>query len=99
MPDLTLDKWEYNGSTTLKSGRHSGKDADAWVWVLREDLGYGEYVNVYTFYVDKVRCSMIHACLLLDISLHLFSSCAHFVSLTLLSMYVCPDLTCSFLHM
>jgi hypothetical protein len=54
LPDLTEDRWQYNGSTFLEQGRHHGVPAEAWVWRVTNDEGYGEYHNVYTFYVDKV---------------------------------------------
>ncbi|CAL8460756.1 g287 [Coccomyxa elongata] len=53
LPDLTESRWLYNGSTLLQEGRHANKTADAWVWRVTNDEGYGEYHNTYTFYVDK----------------------------------------------
>ena len=35
---------------------HAGKDADAYIWVVTEDYGYGRVVASYTFFVDQVRC-------------------------------------------
>lgn len=55
LPDLSVDKWQYNGTDTLSFGRHKGLDAYRWVWTVKDDLGYGEYINTYTFYVSKVE--------------------------------------------
>jgi len=55
LPDLTEDRWSYNGTAAIESGRHKGRSADSWIWKLKNKSDYGEYDNTYTFYVDKVR--------------------------------------------
>ena len=54
LPDLTEDRWSYNGTAAIESGRHKGKSADSWIWKLKNKSDYGEYDNTYTFFVDKV---------------------------------------------
>ena len=54
LPDLTEERWLYNGTAALEAGRHKGKSAHMWVWKLRNKSDYGEYDNTYTFYVDEV---------------------------------------------
>ena len=55
MPDLTQARWDFNGTVMLSEGRHAGIHANVWVWRLIDSYGYGEYHNVYSFLVDKVR--------------------------------------------
>ena len=60
LPDLREDRWRYNGSATLESGRHRGKAAHAWVWRVTNDEGYGAYHNTYTFYAAEARPCIIY---------------------------------------
>ncbi len=54
LPDLTEERWLYNGTAALEAGRHKGRSAHTWVWKLRNKSDYGEYDNTYTFYIDEV---------------------------------------------
>lgn len=54
LPDLLDGHWAYNGSQRLASGLHAGTDADAYVWLVTEDYGYGKVIASYTFFIDQV---------------------------------------------
>lgn len=54
LPDITEDRWSYNGTAAVEGGRHKGKSAHTWVWKLKNKSDYGEYDNTYTFFTDKV---------------------------------------------
>ena len=54
LPDITEDRWSYNGTAAVEGGRHKGQSAHTWVWKLKNKSDYGEYDNTYTFYADKV---------------------------------------------
>lgn len=60
LPDLTEERWAYNGTVAFEAGRHKGKSAHSWVWELTNKASYGQYDNTYTFYVDEV-CFRIYA--------------------------------------
>ena len=79
LPDLTEERWLYNGTLSPESGRHKGKAAHAWVWRVTNDEGYSEYHNVYTFYVDKVDPPLFS-------SIHLHDSYSYLAALVYLMM-------------
>ena len=60
LPDLTEERWLYNGTAALDAGRHKGRSAHMWVWKLRNKSDYGEYDNTYTFFVDEVSLPIAH---------------------------------------
>ncbi len=55
LPEISGERWAFNGSTVVANGRHAGRKADVWVWRVDDDQGYGTYHNVYTFFVSQVR--------------------------------------------
>ena len=58
LPNLADGHWTFNGTAKLGDGLHAGKDADAYVWVVTEDYGYGKVVASYTFFVDQVSANL-----------------------------------------
>ena len=62
LPDITEDRWSYNGTAEIEGGRHKGKSAHTWVWKLRNKSDYGEYDNIYTIYIKEVCSGGLSAC-------------------------------------
>ena len=54
LPDLRDAKWQPRGLQQVPGGLHAGVTADAFVWALTEDQGYGQVHANYTFYVSRV---------------------------------------------
>lgn len=49
LPDLSEDRWSYNGTATVH-----GQEANSWVAYDKKQMGYGEIVSTYTMYVSQV---------------------------------------------
>ena len=54
LPDLRESRWQKNASATIEDGRHKGKEALAWSWIIDDDMGYGDSVATYTFFASQV---------------------------------------------
>ena len=76
LPDLREGKWQPQGQQQVPDGLHAGVEADAFLWLIDEDQGYGRVLGNYTFYVSKVRPGSLRLARVTDHNAHTSARCA-----------------------